>query len=138
MRRYDQLGGRRLLVEILIVLAPEGETPAEECEEKHTASIDIGGWSTVLRLAYDLRSHIRWRAAKELHFLSVRDLRAETKINQLYVPLVVQHHIFKLDVAMRYTLVVEVAQSTDQLREYLARFIFLHLPIWLCFEETMR
>jgi hypothetical protein len=39
---------------------------------------------------------------------------------------------------MRYTLVVEVAQSTDQLREYLARFIFLHLPIWLCFEETMR
>ena len=70
--------------------------------------------------------------------MRIRDLRAKAKVNQFNVPVLVEHDIFKFDVAMSYTFRVQVLQGAYELTEDFLRILFVHASIRLRLQVAMR
>ena len=58
MRGDNKLRRSCLLIQIIVIFAPEGKTTAEESEQQHTRCINVGRWPAVFCLANDFGSHV--------------------------------------------------------------------------------
>lgn len=119
------------LVKIFIVFTSEWEATTEKCKQKHSRCVYISWWSAKFKLLYDFRCHVRWGSTKKLHFLSIRNLSTEPKVNQFDVSILVKHHVLKLNVSVSNALRMQILKSAYQLTEYLFRIVFVHTSIWL-------
>lgn len=83
-------------------MAPERETTAKESKQKNSWGIDISWGTTKLKLLNYFGRHVRRCPTEEFDFLGVRNLCAEAEVNEFYVPMLIKHNIFELDVSMSY------------------------------------
>jgi len=104
------------VVQLLVILAFEGELAAQQREQEHAQRPDISRWARVLDLSHDFGSHIRGCTAEKLNLLFMRDAGRETKVNQLDSLLrLIEQDVFQLDVSVSYIALMTVVDGLDDL-----------------------
>jgi len=87
MVRDDEVALHDFLVEVLIILAPEGEAATEKGKEQDSTGPNVGRRTTELFLCDNLRCHVTRGATEDLDFLVIWNAGTEAKVNDLDVSL---------------------------------------------------
>lgn len=126
-----------LLVEVLVILASEWETSAEEGKEQDATGPYVSRGPAELFLANDLRGHIGWCSTEYLDLLVVRNAGTESEVNDLDVALGIKHDVFELYVSMAHALAVAVLKGANDLAIYPSSVVFVHATVRLRLEEPV-
>ena len=113
------------------------ELPTEESKEQDAGGIDICWRSAKFSLAHNLRCHIRRCSAENFDLLLIWNASRESKIYELDLVPLVEHHILKLDVTMRNTFAMQVLQGIHQLSIDPSCIVLSHSPLRFALEEAM-
>ena len=127
--RHFEVSFKNFLVELLCVLIFKRKIAAHHCVQNNTRTPDIRAQAVVTLSFNHFRSSVARAAARRFQFLPFLIQVAQAEVDELYVVVVVQKQIFRLQIAMHNAELMNVFYSRQNLGVHFAGFDFLQAPV---------